>query len=174
MTKRCLKDALLECLSYDPLSKINVTNLCKIADVNRSTFYSYYNNVSELLCEIENEVLEQIPRNTQAEYVNYDDKFLTDLEMFFDYVKRNDKTFRILMLQANGEEFNQKLLSFVYNHYKNSILVKDKLLAKYCSVYCINGIVGMTKEWIRDNYPMGSKQFADQVFQMSIQASDIE
>ena len=42
MTKRLLQDALLELLEEKSLEKITVTQVCSKADVNRSTFYAYY------------------------------------------------------------------------------------------------------------------------------------
>ena len=59
MTKRCMKDALLELLDKMPLNKVSVTDICNTADVNRSTFYAYYNDIEALLSEIETEALAQ-------------------------------------------------------------------------------------------------------------------
>lgn len=42
MTKKLIKDAYLELLESNPSEKISVTDVCKVADVNRSTFYMYY------------------------------------------------------------------------------------------------------------------------------------
>ena len=61
MTKRLMKDALLNLLERTELSGITVTAVCEAADVNRSTFYSYYTSPSELLRELEQEVLDRIP-----------------------------------------------------------------------------------------------------------------
>ena len=61
ITKTMIKDAFLELLEKHPIEKISVTDICKGADVNRSTFYAYYTDVTELLHEIENNVLIQIP-----------------------------------------------------------------------------------------------------------------
>ena len=38
MTKKIIKDALLELLDKKPLDKITVTDICNTADLNRSTF----------------------------------------------------------------------------------------------------------------------------------------
>ena len=53
MTKRLMKDALLELLEQMELSSISVTAVCETANVNRSTFYNYYSSPSDLLREIE-------------------------------------------------------------------------------------------------------------------------
>ena len=41
ITKKMIKDAMLELLENRPINKITVTDICKYADVNRSTFYAY-------------------------------------------------------------------------------------------------------------------------------------
>lgn len=61
LTKQMIKDAYLELLEQYPSEKISVTDICKAADVNRSTFYMYYDDTVSLRQKIENEVLEQLP-----------------------------------------------------------------------------------------------------------------
>lgn len=168
-----MKDALLELLEKTPLNKISVTDICNCADLNRSTFYSYYNDIGELLSEIETEVLEQIPVNIDPEDINYEGNFLTELEVFFNYIQSNEKIFRILMFQSGERDFNNKLVSFILERYKNSTVIEDKLLAKYGCIYCINGVIGLVKEWIQDGFPINYKHFAKLVLQMSIQAIEI-
>ncbi len=52
LTKRMLKEALLHCLETKTLSKISVSELCKEAGVNRTTFYNHYESPTMLLKEI--------------------------------------------------------------------------------------------------------------------------
>ena len=174
MTKRCMKDALLELLEKAPLNKISVTDVCNAADVNRSTFYAYYNDIDELLSEIETEALEQIPINVNPEDIDYEGNYLRKLEIFFNYIQENEKIYRILMCQSGERDFNKKLVAFILDHYNNSSIVSDKLLAKYGCIYCIGGVIGIVKEWIQDGFPISYKQFAKLVLQMSIQANEIE
>ena len=61
MTKKLIKDAYLELLEKHPSERISVTDICKTADVNRSTFYMYYEDTIRLRQDIENDVLAQIP-----------------------------------------------------------------------------------------------------------------
>ncbi|MDE6412133.1 MAG: TetR family transcriptional regulator C-terminal domain-containing protein [Clostridia bacterium] len=157
-----------------PLNKVSVTDVCTAADVNRSTFYAYYNDIDELLSEIETEALEQIPVNIVPEEIDYEGNFLNKLEIFFNYIQSNEKIYRILMFQSGERDFNNKLVSFILDHYKNSSIVNDKLLAKYGCIYCISGVIGLVKEWIQGGFPISHKQFAKLVLQMSIQANEIE
>ena len=59
MTKKLIKDAYLELLEKRPSERISVTDICKTADVNRSTFYMYYEDTIRLRQDIENDVLAQ-------------------------------------------------------------------------------------------------------------------
>ena len=173
ITKQCMKDALLELLEKTPLNKISVTDICNCADLNRSTFYAYYNDIDELLSEIEAEVLAQIPINVDREDINYEENFLNALEILFNYIQSNEKIFRILMIQSGERDFNNKLVSFILERYKNSTDIKDEILAKYGCIFCISGVIGIVKEWILDGFPINYKHFARLVFQMSIQAVEI-
>ena len=66
MTKRLMKDALLELLEKNNLANISVTAVCETADVHRSTFYNYYTDPANLLSEIEKDFLDRIPAPPQV------------------------------------------------------------------------------------------------------------
>ena len=47
-TEECLKNALIVLLKDKELADISVTELCNAADIERSTFYAHYEDVSAL------------------------------------------------------------------------------------------------------------------------------
>jgi len=49
-----LRHNLLHLLETQPVNKISVSELCALSDINRSTFYKYYNDPMDLLKHIEN------------------------------------------------------------------------------------------------------------------------
>lgn len=53
LTKRLLREALLDMLNERPLADISVSELCRVAGINRSTFYAHYGNPADLFDEIE-------------------------------------------------------------------------------------------------------------------------
>ena len=53
VTKRMLKDALIELLKTKDIYHISIRELCETADVNRTTFYKYYGNQFDLLADME-------------------------------------------------------------------------------------------------------------------------
>ena len=56
-TKCALKSALLKLLSTQAFDVISITELCKIANVSRITFYTHYKDKFALLDDIFNDML---------------------------------------------------------------------------------------------------------------------
>ncbi|MBR2751058.1 MAG: TetR/AcrR family transcriptional regulator [Oscillospiraceae bacterium] len=52
ISKRMLKEGLFRCLKKKPLEKITVSELCREAQVNRTTFYNHYVIPRDILLEI--------------------------------------------------------------------------------------------------------------------------
>jgi len=57
LTKRMLKDAMIEMLKEKDIYHISIRELCERADVNRTTFYKYYGSQFDLLTGMENDLL---------------------------------------------------------------------------------------------------------------------
>lgn len=58
--QQALKKSLVQLLGGSRLSDISIKELCKHAFIARSTFYAYYNNLDEVLEDIENDMLYQL------------------------------------------------------------------------------------------------------------------
>ncbi|MCD7762003.1 MAG: TetR/AcrR family transcriptional regulator [Lachnospiraceae bacterium] len=72
ISKTMLKSGMITLLKEKTLSQITVYELCKVSQINRTTFYKYYGSPEELLNEIETDFLKQLdneirPVRTQAE-----------------------------------------------------------------------------------------------------------
>ena len=66
-TQRAIKNAFLELRSKKPLEKITVKELCALACVNKSTFYSYYADIFALSEFMESETITSIVKNISAQ-----------------------------------------------------------------------------------------------------------
>jgi AcrR family transcriptional regulator len=64
-TRQVVKDALLELLKSNPYDKINVTMLCRQAEITRATFYLHYADLNEVLDEVIQEALDIAERNAE-------------------------------------------------------------------------------------------------------------
>ena len=59
-TKKIIKDTLIKLLSEKDIKKVTVSEICKLADVNRATFYRYYLDVYDLLDKIEEDFINEL------------------------------------------------------------------------------------------------------------------
>ena len=171
MTKRMMKEALIDLMDEKPLEKITVTEICKSADVNRSTFYAYYEDISALMLEIENEILEHV--TVYADNFNdYSDKRMLEVfEEFFNYVKDNARVFRVLVIRHDNSNFNRRMLDTVMDKYKMSLEHNGELPAKYTYIYSVSGVIGIMGEWIDSGFAISSKKLAKMVWQMCVKAT---
>lgn len=64
-TKMLLRESLLQLMKEKPIAKITPTELCRKAEMNRSTFYAYYDSPEELLKSIEEELYEKIKHSIE-------------------------------------------------------------------------------------------------------------
>ena len=62
MTKRMLKDALIDMLKEKDIYHISIRELCERADVNRTTFYKYYSSQFDLLADMEKDLIDFISK----------------------------------------------------------------------------------------------------------------
>lgn len=59
-TKRSIKNAFIELRSRKSLERITVKEVCEKAEINKSTFYSHYQDIYDLSDKLETEVVESI------------------------------------------------------------------------------------------------------------------
>ena len=67
-TRMVIEDCFLALLQEKPVSKVTVTELCQMAQINRATFYKHYLDIPDLLEKTEEKLLDQIRtfyQNTQ-------------------------------------------------------------------------------------------------------------
>lgn len=59
-TRRVIKETFMELLKSKPYAKISVTELCRLADINRGTFYLHYYDVEDVLDDILDQVFSDV------------------------------------------------------------------------------------------------------------------
>ena len=110
MTKKILKETLLDIMADKNISHISIKEICELADVNRSTFYAHYDSIQDLLIEIENDVINETPRIN----LYYDEPVLEELTTFFKYLERNKDVCRILFASSDQHSFETKIMDKLF------------------------------------------------------------
>ena len=160
MTKKLLKDAILELMEARELDRITVKDICAAADVNRSTFYAHYEDVYKLLREIENDILARMPV-LPIPYANQPDQVgLERLTEFLCFVRNNAQMYRVMLVRRDRGDFFKRAVNAMVEAAKGSSQAEDEFLMRYDCAYRLNGAIGIIREWIEDGFPFTPEELA--------------
>lgn len=160
VTKKMIKDAMLELLSKKNINRISIKELCELADINRSTFYSYYDDIYSLLNEIEDELIANIPHKHELFDSRTKNELIDIFNNYFSYIKENAYAFRILLIDSNNITFRNKLFSSIIDKRYEEHYEKQDTKARYKFIYNCNGIISMVIQWIKDDFPITTEEMA--------------
>lgn len=158
LTKRSLRDALVELLNERHISQISISLLCQRANVNRSTFYKHYASVLALLDEIEEENLRYFETaiNKLNKSSNTIDGHLI-LESLFRYIKINKEFFKSVLNNKNYGNFLDKLINEIYYKVDDKFPISLKKTPEIF-VYVIHGSIALIKLWIDKDFHKTPKE----------------
>lgn len=148
-TKQALIDAFCELAGTMPVDKITIQALTRRAGYNRCTFYTYFNNVQNLMEHIENEVItfakDKIPEAFEA--VNVTERFIAIFTE--DTQKMWAKYVDILFSNSHSSGFAKRLKDALLPVYmKHFNISADDLKSRYVLDFHISGMISITTSWV--------------------------
>lgn len=156
--------ALLALLEKKPFEYVTVSELCKEAGVNRSTFYLHYENTGDLLKETMQYVLESFNAYFSGTDRNITDKFkdcdLQELvfinkrylEPYLSFVRDHQRLFLAAMSQPVAFQFDAafaRLSDRVFDPIMDRFCYPDSG-RKYAMLFYLHGITALVTQWVRD------------------------
>ena len=163
LTKRILKDSLLELMQTKPIFKITIKEICDLSDMSRSTFYLHYQDQYELLEDIEAEVL----KNTFENLSEMDTELnsLDSIEIFLKYIQKNKTTFSILLCQTENKDFQERIVNSVQKYIKSIVPASyedDK--EEYIYKFIMYGSINVLINWINNDFNLSSRELAKLIY----------
>lgn len=136
-TQRAIKNAFLELRAKKPLEKITVKELCALACVNKSTFYSHYEDIFALSDYMESETITSIVKNISAQQQDpFRDPEIFTRNLYIAFLS-NDSLINILFSGRERARLGdcletelRKLMCARYPEYKEDI--EWNILLSYC------------------------------------------
>lgn len=164
-TKRNIKDAFWTLYEKGRLEKITVSAVCKKAGYNRSTFYTYYVDIYEVLDEIEEEVItredfETIIFKNVLEH-GTKESILTLILRMYDAKSQH---LTILLGDRGDPAFRSKLLKriepilFAMLKCENA---KTRRRLRYLIEYQSSGILSIITAWFQQKKPISVEELVE-------------
>lgn len=155
LTRMLLKNAYMHLMHEKIVGKITVKDICEGAEVNRSTFYLYYNEPNDILKELEDETISLVVESLNSigslnEAPNDAKEYLMS---FLHYVRKNDELLRTLLVENSDPHFRRKLLAVALNMAETSFDVP--LPSEYKSgiyLFIVSGSIELLVDWIKNDY----------------------
>lgn len=166
-TKKVLSDALIALLKEKYITAISVVEVCRTADVNRTTFYKYYSDIPDLLNQIENDFLEKFGQMLESIPFNQKNQsVLLKIENIFSYIKSNQSYIEVLMSDKGNMNFQRKLIELIYRYagISHGPSISESGI-RY--VYIIQGSLAIIQLWIKNNFDTPPKQLAEMMYELS-------
>ena len=163
-TARRMDLALIKLLKKKTFEYISVSELCKEAGVNRTTFYLHYETLTDLLCETTQCLLDDFiayfTKDKTSMKIDLRTCSLRELNFICDeylipyltYIKEHKEVFAVavnnLSLFGFGDVYER-----LFENILNPVLERFHFPAderKYVLMYYLNGLTAISRQWLED------------------------
>lgn len=154
LTKKLLRDSLVELLYEKSIYKITIRELCEVAGINRSTFYRYYENQFSLLGEMEGEIVDIIYFNLAKLKTSDQQDNRKLLVVILSRLEEDVEFSRLLVNNNIDPEFPKKLLNSPQIREYNFAQLKDRYNTEhlnYLADFITYGCYRTVQTWINKN-----------------------
>ncbi len=158
ITKRMLKEGLMRLLKDRSLDKISITQLCREAGINRTTFYRHYEWPRDVLTEMQNDFFAEIFDHFQKPMA------VGDVERLFICLADRVELVK-LFFRYNSDTDWMRLFTQIYTCFPAKQMMKafqniNETHAELLSAYLAGGAYFLARKWIMDDMPISPKEVA--------------
>ncbi len=167
LTRSLLKNALVQLMQEQQISKISVRALCDIAGINRSTFYMHYSDQYDLLAKIQEEVLDNLNKYLGKQNLKPERPISVQvLTRVLEYVKENVELFKALLSENCDLAFQKRLMELaqVISAQQNQSL--DERTQEYIKIFGLTGTISMLQKWLYEGMYESPAQMSEFVLQV--------
>lgn len=154
-TKKAIKDAFSSLISEKSLDNITVKELSEKADINRKTFYNYYDSVYSLVDEIENNIILSFKKTLYK--IDFK-KGLEDTNIIFsnlnDFISQDIDFYGKLLGSQRNSSLVNKIVLVLKEECKSSILQQiyiEPYQLDLLVTFCVSGMIETYRSWFNSD-----------------------
>ena len=154
--KEKLITSLFDLLTIKNFLDINVSEVCKIAKVHRTTFYAYYDNLVELLVDSKDYALKKFKDENMIKSDDLDYLSMEVLVPYLSFIKKYPNFYKAYLYNANVLNARSDFEKIYQNYFLKDALRRkdvdqnDKWLIRKITEFFMNGINGLIISWLKD------------------------
>lgn len=149
-----IEDTFIQLIQTKDVKGISIVDLCKAAQVNRSTFYANYLDIYDLVEKIEERMINDFQKIYEDE-INNNYNSNNYLKLFY-HIKENQLFYKAYFkLQLNTHfQINKYDIILAKEYYNNKYI-------KYHAEFFRAGITAIIKIWLQDNCNISPEELFD-------------
>lgn len=153
-TKKNLYDSLIKLMSIKEFEDIKVSDICSLALINRSTFYSHFNDKYELLysfiSDLKNDLQEHINKNEKIDSLK--EYYLSMISLFLDHIDENIDIYSMIVKNNSNsivmDMINNTLFEDVNKNIK--LVKKSDIPSSFVSDFYTGAILNVGINYLKD------------------------
>ncbi|MEW8970960.1 MAG: TetR-like C-terminal domain-containing protein [Mesobacillus sp.] len=135
-------------LKNKPISNITIKEICELADINRSTFYSHYSSQYDLLNAIEEEFIEDMVATLSQYNFSEEEEALKMTEKILEYIALKSDVCQTLLSENSDIHFQKKGMmitqEFIFKNWiSNSQFNRETF--EYINIFVVSGSIYVIK-----------------------------
>ena len=169
LTRMLFRKSLISLLKEKSLYEITASELCAAAELNRSTFYKHYDNVADVMSELENEIRDKVKDCMYEIKTENPDSLLQHLYNLLCYLKENRDITCLILKHSYDRNFLNSIIRDVMifvTDISDDWVNRNPVFSDYIIKYIIAGSMNIIENWL--NGPM-----RESPMEISLMISDI-
>lgn len=143
-------------LSYTKdIDLIHVKELVQNASISRSTFYTYFSNIDEMIMKLEDQLLDKLPTSSQIQIQDHGNIKKAWIKQWFLYYRDHQEALNMLLGPHGHGQFYQKIKDVLISELDrqmNQDGYPDDSLRKYFQSAYAENFLRLAMEWTQKKY----------------------
>lgn len=167
-TKKVIRDAFLSLLREKNVRQITVTELCRLADINRATFYKHYRDAFDLLEQIEEGALDHL-RDSARQILGED--AMGHFVRLLERAQEHHEEFAAIASENGDPHFSRRVSACLYETARDTVFRhlaagSEEEKAMTCR-FLEGGGSGVLDFWLRGGMQQEPDEVAQLIFRLS-------
>lgn len=171
LTKEKLVNAFWALYEQKPYEQITVREISELAGYNRSTFYTYFKDVYDVLEQTEDEMCcllqEEVDR---SRYMCSKEQMAESVRFIGKFLKKNHKRLALLLGENGDVKFAHRIMQQMREQMRlhlREVANVDDAAFEYMVEYIMNAHVGLTLRWFQNGCDIPFEQMAALIFRLT-------
>lgn len=155
-TEKKIYNTFSELLSTKSFNDITVNDICKRAGISRPSFYSHYDDINDLIIQMEQE------KGIHIQKILVSDRYLTvdSFKKYLDFIKNNRSFYTAYFSTSNnGIVTNQLMETFIRTH-----KLTNAENTSYQMNFFMSGLKSVAYKWLIDDCRISVQALAEIIY----------